>query len=409
MKLIQGSFITGYVTVRVEGWYPELFFQRCASQGIMVWNIQKKSENVCSGNIKLQDISGLRKQKWGTNYKLTFTSKRGFPFLMKKFIRRKEVLLALTLSVLLIFSLSNIIWEVKITNVPKDLEEKISKQLDEYGIHRGSWTFTLDPPSEIQQQLMNDIPELLWIGVHQKGTTFVLEGVEKTIVEEEEVDGPRNLVASKKGVIEKMYVAKGQPMVRVNDYVEKGDVLVSGKMPTADDENADASDDEEDEESPELTAAEGEVIAKTWYETEVTVPLTASTDLLTGEKKKKYHLKLNSFELPIWGFGDPDYKQAHRERNEKDLYFFKWKLPIKFVETTVSEKKHQQGKRSKEEAIEAGIRQAKKELQLKLGPDAKIKSENILHQSTENGKVKLILYMVAEEDIVRQEPIDQGD
>lgn len=62
MKLIQGSFITGYVTVRVEGWYPELFFQRCASQGIMVWNIQKKSENVCSGNIKLQDISGLRKQ-----------------------------------------------------------------------------------------------------------------------------------------------------------------------------------------------------------------------------------------------------------------------------------------------------------------------------------------------------------
>lgn len=53
----------------------------------------------------------------------------------------------------------------------------------------------------------------------------------------------------------------------------------------------------------------------------MTVPLTASTDLLTGEKKKKYHLKLNSFELPIWGFGDPDYKQAHRERNEKDLYF----------------------------------------------------------------------------------------
>ncbi len=27
MKLIQGSFITGYVTVRVEGWYPELFFK----------------------------------------------------------------------------------------------------------------------------------------------------------------------------------------------------------------------------------------------------------------------------------------------------------------------------------------------------------------------------------------------
>ncbi|RYG74730.1 sporulation protein YqfD [Lentibacillus lipolyticus] len=411
MKHIQGSLLTGYVTVRVEGRYPELFFQKCAEQGIIAWGIQKKSETTCVGNFKLQDISGLRKLKWGTNYKLAFTSRRGLPFLMRRFMKRKEVLLALALSVLLIFCLSNIIWEVKITNVPKDLEEKISKQLDEYGIHRGSWTFTLEPPSEIQQQLMNDIPELLWIGVQQKGTTYVLEGVEKTIVEEEEeeVDGPRNLVASKKGVIEKMYVSKGQPKVRVNDFVKEGDVLVSGKLPNSDEENADGKEDEKKEESHELTAAEGEVLAKTWYETEVTVPLSASTELLTGEKKTKYHLKISSFELPIWGFGDPDFEKVHRERNEKDLFFFKWKLPVTFVETIVSEKKQQQGKRSKEEAIDIGIRQAKKELLLKLGPDAEITSENVLQQTTENGKVKLILYMVAEENIVRQEPIDQGD
>nr|WP_234031401.1 sporulation protein YqfD [Lentibacillus cibarius] len=254
---------------------------------------------------------------------------------------------------------------------------------------------------------MNDIPELLWIGVHQKGTSYVLEGVEKTIVEEEEVGGPRNLVASKKGVIERMYVSKGLPKVQVNDYVEKGDVLVAGKLPLAEEETDD--DEEENDKRHELTAAEGKVIAKTWYETEVTVPLKTSIGLLTGEKKTKYHLKINSFELPIWGFGDPDYKDVYSDRNVKDLYFFKWKLPINLVGTIVSEKKDKQEKRSKEEAVDIGIEQAKNELQLKLGPEAKIKSENILQQSTENGKVKLILYMVAEENIVKQEPIDRGD
>ncbi len=407
MRHIQGSFIAGYVTVRVEGNYPELFFQRCTNQGIVAWDIQKTSENVCSGNIKLQDISELRKLKWGTNYRLVFTKKQGLPFLMRRFIRRKEILIALSLSILLIFCLSNIIWEVRITNVPKDLEEKISEQIEEYGIHRGAWTFKLEPPTEIQQKLMNDIPELLWIGVHQKGTSYVLEGVEKTIVEEEEVGGPRNLVASKKGVIERMYVSKGLPKVQVNDYVEKGDVLVAGKLPLAEEETDD--DEEENDKRHELTAAEGKVIAKTWYETEVTVPLKTSIGLLTGEKKTKYHLKINSFELPIWGFGDPDYKDVYSDRNVKDLYFFKWKLPINLVGTIVSEKKDKQEKRSKEEAVDIGIEQAKNELQLKLGPEAKIKSENILQQSTENGKVKLILYMVAEENIVKQEPIDRGD
>ncbi|GAA0443094.1 sporulation protein YqfD [Lentibacillus halophilus] len=412
MKHIQGSFITGSVTVRVEGLRPELFFQQCTNKGIAVWNITKKSDDVCTGNIKLQDVSGLRKLKRGTNYKLTFTKKRGIPFLTGKFFRKKELVLALSLSILLIFCLSNIIWDVRITNVPKDLEKKISEQLDEYGIRRGSWTFTLDSPSDVQQRLMNDIPELLWIGVQQKGTTYVLEGVEKTIVEEEEehVDGPRNLIATKKGVIEKMYVSKGQPKVRVNDYVSKGDVLVSGKLPLSDEEAAETDDDEEDKEKKhELTKAEGEVIAKTWYETDVTVPLKASTELLTGERKTKYHLKIGSFQLPIWGFGDSNYKNIHRDNTVKDLYFFKWKLPLNLKETIISEKKQKAKERSVEEAVDIGIKQAKKELQLKLGPEAKIKSENILQQSTENGKVKLILYMVAEEDIVRQEPIDQGD
>lgn len=400
MKHIQGTFFTGYVTISIKGKNPELFFQYCIDQGITVWDIKKESENVCKGNVKLSDIDILKDIKRRTSYKVTFLNKKGLSFLLKQFTRKKEVVLGLLLSVMLIFFLSNIIWEVRIIGVPKDIEEKISKQLTEYGIHQGAWTFTLDSPSEVQQQLVNDVPELLWVGVHQKGTSYVLEGVEKTIVKEEEVQGPRNLVATKKGVIQKMYVSKGLPKVQVNDYVEPGQVLVSGKL---------NFDDSEEDKKYELVAADGEIIAKTWYETEVTVPLEANHELLTGNRESKYHLSINEFELPVWGFSSPDFNEIHRERVEKDLYFLKWKLPVKIIETILSEKRYNKVERSKEEAIDVGIEQAKNELMLQLGPDAKIVSEKILHETIENGKVKLILYMAVEENIVKEESIDQGD
>ncbi|SDQ48904.1 similar to stage IV sporulation protein [Virgibacillus subterraneus] len=400
MKHIQGSFITGYMTILIKGRNPELFFQFCIDQGITVWNIKKVSENACKGNVKLSDIDILKDIKRRTSYKLTFINKRGLPFLFKQYTRKKEVMVGLLLSIMLIFFLSNIIWEVKIIGVPKDIEEKISEQLTEYGIHQGAWTFTLDPPSEVQQQLVNDVPELLWVGVHQKGTSYVLEGVEKTIVKEEEVQGPRNLVATKKGVIQKMYVSKGLPKVQVNDYVEPGQVLVSGKL---------NFDDSKEDKKYDLVAAEGEIIAKTWYETEVTIPLEANHELLTGNRESKYHLSINEFELPVWGFSSPDFNDIHRERNERDLYFLKWKLPVKIIETILSEKRYNKIERSKNEAIDIGIQQAKNELQLQLGPDARIVSEKVLHETIENGKVKLILYMAVEENIVKEESIDQGD
>ncbi len=57
--------------------------------------------------------------------------------------------------------------------------------------------FRIDTPSSIQQKLLNDVPELLWVGVERKGTSFHLEGVEKLIVKEEDSLEPQDLIAEK--------------------------------------------------------------------------------------------------------------------------------------------------------------------------------------------------------------------
>lgn len=408
MKQKEESIITGSVTISVSGNKPELFFQRCTSYGIRIWNVTKPKSDTCNGTIRLKDVKHIKRLRRGTNYKIKFIDRKGYPFVIRRYLRKKELIIAFILSMLLIFGLSNIVWEVKITGVPKDIEEKINKQLNQYGIHPGSWIFSLDSPKEIQQQLLDDVPELLWVGIDQKGTTFYLEGVEKVVVKEEEKKNPRNLIAAKKGIIKKMYVSQGVAQVEVHDFVEKGDLLVSGKMGMEADNN-EGKKDEDKKKKIRYVAADGEITATTWYEIKVTAPLKTSAERLTGNQEEKYHIAFGDVKLPIWGFGSPEFTEIHREEMEKPLRFLKWDLPIKFIETKLYEKTYTNYKRTEKEAIEVGIKQAKEQLKLQLGPEAKILSEKVLHESMQNGKVKLHLYISVEENIVEAQPLGQGD
>lgn len=405
MKHIQGSFLTGYVTIMIKGTLPERFYQLCLDHNIIIWNVKKVAQDQCQANIKLQDIHVVSNLLEQTDYDMKIIHRKGIPFLYERFMKRKEILMSLVLSILLIIFLSNIIWKVDITGVSSDIEEKISKQLESYGVHPGSWIFTADSPSIIQQKLLHDVPELLWIGIHRKGTGYFLEGVEKTIVKQEEVPGPRNLVATKQGVIQKMYVSKGLPRVNVNDYVKPGQVLVSGLMNSDEVDENDEEEDKEKENEQNIVAAEGDIRAKTWYEVNVTIPLEEEYESLTGNREHRYYLKIKNVSIPIWGFTTPDYKDIHTELDETPISFFQWESPISIVKSTLSEKETYKRERTKDEAIEAGIKQAKNELQLQLGTEAEILSENVLHETTQNGKVNIQLYITVLEDITKAEPI----
>src|SRR5699024_5479884 len=147
----------------------------------------------------------------------------------------------------------------------------------------------------------------------------------------------------------------------------------------------DAEDEEAKEkgkkEKKDVVASEENVIAETWYKSQVTVPLKGSYEMITGEKDYRYFLSIGHISILFWGFNDPDYKEIQRETHEKPIYFFKWKLPFTVEKTTLNEMKTKDIERSKNQAIKVGIEQAKEELQLRLGPDAKITSHKILHEA----------------------------
>lgn len=404
MKQLQMLYFTGYLTILVSGKMPERFFQKCTMQGIPIWNVVKKGEETCLGTIKKQHLSYIKELQAQTNYTIEIVQQRGLPFLWKRLLQRKPLFIAMIITVMFIFILSNIVWKVEMNGFPKDLEEKITKALKNQGVHPGAWMFRIDTPSSIQQKLLNDVPELLWVGVERKGTSFHLEGVEKLIVKEEDSLEPQDLIAEKPGVIEKMFISKGVPKVAIHDYVTKGKLLVSGNLSDSN-ENENEKDDKDKKDI--LVPAQGEIIAKTWYKVNVTIPLKGNYEQLTGKQKQKYYLEWSKLNLPIWNLKSPKYEEMDVEKVEHPVYFLKWKLPFSITEHIYSEKKKHTLNRNKEEAIQIGKEQAEKELQIQLGPKAKILSEKILHEIMEHDKVILTLYISVEEDIAQARSITQ--
>src|SRR5699024_12446715 len=86
-------------------------------------------------------------------------------------------------------------------------------------------------------------------------------------------------------------------------------------------------------------------MARTWYKMNVTIPFKASYELLNGRREKTYDAKLGNIQFPIWGFSKPNYKDMDIEQEEHSLYFFKWKLPFKIVESTFFEKQRSEERR----------------------------------------------------------------
>lgn len=404
MQKFSQLFIGGYVKISVKGDQPIMFLQNCLKNHIAVWQIQILNENECIGHVRATDYKKILHMSNDLPIQVEQIEQKGLPFLLKNFLRKKEVLFAFIFAIVFLMFLSNILWNVSIEGVSEEAKMDIQKQLRQYGIRPGSLLFTIESPGMIQQQLLKDLPDLLWIGVEQKGTSLRIEGVEKNIIEEKETPPPRNLVATKKGVVKYMFIEKGVPMVSVNDYVEPGDLLVSGILKEENEEN-----EQQENQTIELVASTGEVIAETWYEINMSVNFSREIEQLTGAYEEKYAIGIGEFNIPIWNFDKNVFRHFHEERDKRQIKFLRLNLPIHIQKTTIHEKVYNKIERSEEEAIAIGLEQMKRELKQQLGKNIVIQSEKILHQSRDNGKVNLTIFVTVEENIIKEEPIHQGD
>ncbi|MCM2677852.1 sporulation protein YqfD [Shouchella plakortidis] len=308
--------IKGFVFVEITGVYTERLLNACLNKGLAIWSIRKMDENRLGFYLALEDVPMMRSLLKKFECKMFFKKRRGGPFLIAKMKKRTGFTLGVVSFFILILVCSQMVWGIQVKGGSPKIANEVENAALELGIKRGTFQMTLPPVEKIQQEMQQRVTDATWIGVRQKGTIYEFEIVEHQLPEEAELLSPRHLVAKKKAVIYKMFVEHGHAEVKVNDFVQPGDLLVSGIIGT-------------NKKSQQTVPTKGQVLGEIWYTSNVTVPLEASFTTLTGKHSSRYFVSFNDFNVPIWGFGKPKYQNVQEFEEVKTLNVFGWKFLLR--------------------------------------------------------------------------------
>lgn len=385
------EFLFGRVTVKVSGRGIERLLNILIRNGLMIWNVKRHGTETITFIMRLQDAMKIRRYAKGRECKIRFLKRSGMPFLFKRLLKNSGFIAGAAIFLLIILFLSNVIWGIEIKGAKPATEYQIRKELDKMGVKIGKVQIFVDNVEGIQRKLTNNIGNLTWVGVELKGTTYHLQVVEKKEPKKPEQLAPQNLVAKKKATIYKMYVEKGKKMVDIHDHVQPGQLLVSGIYGK--------------EGQEEIVAAEGEVWGQTWYLSHVELPLKTNFKVFNGQEMQKHYLIIGNLEIPIWGFGKPEFSEYETDKDIRKIHFLKWELPISIGNETLRAREEIERTYTEKEAEENALELARKEIKSELDEDAIIKDEKILHKVMENGKVILDIHFKIIENIAVGQPI----
>ncbi|MGN1400754.1 MAG: sporulation protein YqfD [Bacillus sp. (in: firmicutes)] len=389
------NFYTGYVEVKAAGNQVEAFVNDLVRRQIPIKEMKRVNTEEILFVISLNHISKMRVVLRRHDCKISFKKRSGLPFLFKRLLFNSGFLVGALAFVICLFLLSNVIWGIEVTGAKPETQHKIEKELHKMGINIGEFQFLGAAPDDIQKHLTLTIDSITWVGVELRGTTFHLQVVEKKEPKATEQKGRQHLVAGKKAIVRKMFVEKGKAVVQINDYVQKGQLLVSGNISNGKD--------------TVLVPAEGEVLGEIWYKSDVTVPLKSSFDVFTGLEQTKHSVDFGAFSVPVWGFEKMEMKDYETDATTKPLFFLGVKMPFSYKTVTYRDKEAVIREYSKQEAIEKGQEVADMDIKKMIPQGSRVIGRNVLHEAMENGKVVLSIHYQVLENIAIEQPIIQGD
>ncbi|TDF96733.1 sporulation protein YqfD [Paenibacillus piri] len=383
--------LRGYVLIEVRGEHLERLINRSTEKRLSIWDIRFRGDSHAELYITIKDFFRLRPLLKETGCRFHVLRRHGFPFVLDRLEKRKLFVAGMIGFVIGIYLLSSIVWQVNVEGNEHIDKNAILQAAKEEGVYKLQWKFRLKSASELSKSLQDKLPEAAWVGVELHGTHVTIKVVEAVIPDKPPLLNPRHLIASKSAMITSIFAEKGRPVAKPNMYVKKGDILISGILG----EGA----------YQKSVVASGQVKGLVWYAPKIEVPLVQQYKVYTGDVRKRFYLVIGSRALQLTGYGNIPYQQFEAQSERKTLQWRDFVLPVGWLRERVMEVGVVEQPVDPQEAKARGLEQAKGEILAAAGKDAKVVSEKILHEKTENGKVYMEAHLEVEESIAQELPI----
>ena len=122
------SYLFGYLKVIVEGYYIERFINICKNNKVAIWNLKRDKDICIKFKVGIHDFRKICKIAKKTKCKVKIVAKKGVPFLLHKYKKRKIFLVFLIFLILLMVVSSKFVWNVEIVEENGEQIENIAQK-----------------------------------------------------------------------------------------------------------------------------------------------------------------------------------------------------------------------------------------------------------------------------------------
>ena len=285
-------YLRGYVKIRVSGPSMQRFMNLCSVRGIALRDV-RYFDGYALMEMDLRDFWKIRPIVRKTKMKVVLLEKKGLPFSVRKWKKRKGFLLGIVLCAALLYALSLFIWDIELTPEGRLTREMLLSFLQDEGISYGCYRGSIDIDA-VEKKLRDEYPYIVWTSLKIEGTrltVFVKENAQYQETQKVENHDPCDLYATVHGTVNSIITRNGIPQVVNGQEVQKGDKLVSGQIPIMNDDDT--------VRQYLYTHADADIVLDTTFRFEKELPYVHEEKMYTGKQKIVFYMKLyqKSFSL----------------------------------------------------------------------------------------------------------------
>lgn len=373
-----------YFWIEIKGKNPKKFLMELIKQKICIETVKYKQKSIYL-KVSYNEYQKIKKIK--TIYEINIIKTCGKQRVINIIKKYKTQIISFILSIVLCIILSKLILVINIDTENKQIKQIIKDTLTENDITLYSKQKSYKELNKISKKIkQNNINKIEWVELSRKGTILNIKVIERVVNDNTKDNNYKDIVASKNGYIKKIYSRKGQLLKNIDDYVKKGDIIISGNI-------------YRNEEVIEKVKAEGRVYAEVWYIIKLNENLTHQKLEKEKEGTKRLILKTNNKEITL-------FKINKKVKVEKEKQLFKG------ITCNILIKEQQKEKQIKEKyntntLTNILLKKAEKTLKKTLQQDEYIIKQKTLKKYTKNDKMYIEVFFKTYENIAQETELHQ--
>ena len=330
-----------------------------------------------------------RVKKYLVSFKVEIIDETGI-FKLKKELKKNNLLITGIIFAYIVFLiLSNVIVKINVIHEDSHLRELIADSLKEQGVTSLSFKKSYDEYEKIIENIKEEYQDKIeWLEIDVEGMVINVRVEERIINNYEKDYSTCHIVAGKSGIIKSITTQKGVTEVSINDYVEKGEILINGSIKL-------------NEEIKENVCASGSVYAEVWYNVSGTIPMVEEVKKDTGKMRYNFMIKNKNEETVLLKS-----RVGPEKRVENVLLFSIFGIEFylqKEYEVEVEVKNY-----GVEEATEKGINLINEKLELKLDNFESIIEEKVLQKTVKDNNIYIDMFVAVREQIGVKEYFEES-